>query len=419
MATSACPPRAALEAALLFLSKNPAGLGLLFRHILGDDRVTSLVRATGRRKAGVLDSSALLAEITVVDAKLRKRVVIALEAAWPQWLKRINLAASKQSNGLVVRCLHADDAEAWQELADFLALGVEAWPLPKLGSKELAQPHAATKPLPPPVSQSSEDTVTREEGLREQLRAARRDLATLQQQLGQERKEHAHAEQEAQTARSLAEQERKRASDWKQRLSSATEASERERALSEQQTQTERELHVQRQKFVMLQDERDDLRAVLADYDRFEESAAEQVPSFRDRPLTAPEQEIAAALAARKQAGAPAFHVLIVGGGPPQHRHQDKLREYADVLGFVTDWRMAEYQSWHRAMSGLQRDMQERYDALIILHWNRTTFTRRAREICDVGRAKPCLTCHYEGFTNLRESLQECLRQLLAGEQRA
>ena len=79
---------------------------------------------------------------------------------------------------------------------------------------------------------------------------------------------------------------------------------------------------------------------------------------------------------------------------------------------------MAEYQAWHRAMDGLRRDMQERYDALVILHWNRTTFTRKAREICDSGGAKPCLTCHYEGFTNLRESLQECLRELLAAAKR-
>ena len=75
---------------------------------------------------------------------------------------------------------------------------------------------------------------------------------------------------------------------------------------------------------------------------------------------------------------------------------------------------MAEYVSWHKEMDKLATDMRTRYDALVILHWNRTTFTRKAREVCNQAGQKPCITCYYEGFTSLRETLQECMRQLLA-----
>jgi len=108
------------------------------------------------------------------------------------------------------------------------------------------------------------------------------------------------------------------------------------------------------------------------------------------------------------------FKVLVIGGGEPQHRHLDKLEEYAEVMGFESDWRMAEYVSWHKEMNRLGTDMNTRFDALVILHWNRTTFTRKAREICNEAGHKPCITCYYEGFTSLRETLQECLRQLIA-----
>jgi hypothetical protein len=74
---------------------------------------------------------------------------------------------------------------------------------------------------------------------------------------------------------------------------------------------------------------------------------------------------------------------------------------------------MAEYVSWNKEMKRLKQDMEKNYDALVILHWNRTTFTKNARAICNAKNQKPCITCHYEGFVNLRQTLQECLGQLL------
>nr|MBC8327431.1 hypothetical protein [Planctomycetota bacterium] len=81
-------------------------------------------------------------------------------------------------------------------------------------------------------------------------------------------------------------------------------------------------------------------------------------------------------------------------------------------------WRRAEYTPWHKEITLLSRDMERNFAALIVLHWTRTTSPRRARDICNQQGQKPCLTCHYEGFVSLRQTLQECLRQLLARDSR-
>lgn len=211
---------------------------------------------------------------------------------------------------------------------------------------------------------------------------------------------------EAESERRVAEQ---RATDWKKRLAATAEASEREQLLLRETEEARRDLHLAQQKVELLSFEREDLRAVLEDRDRFDQYREEEVPSFRNRPLLDKENQLAARL---MDAGAK-FRILVVGGGEPQYRHRDKFEEYAEVMGFVGDWRMAEYVSWHKEMDKLATDMNTRYDALVILHWNRTTFTRNAREVCNKAGQKPCITCYYEGFTSLRETLQECLRQLL------
>lgn len=196
----------------------------------------------------------------------------------------------------------------------------------------------------------------------------------------------------------------------KRRLAEATDPGEREKALAESAARAEHELGVLQQKFDLVQEERDDLRACLEDYDRFLALPQEEVPSFRSRPLLPEELEVKAAVAAAGRRR----RVLVVGGGEPQYRHRDKLTEYAEAMGFEAEWRMAEYVSWHREIDKLRADMKARFDAMVILHYNRTTFTRHARGICDEAGHKPCLTCRYEGFTSLRATLRECLRQLAA-----
>ncbi|HEX9793360.1 MAG TPA: hypothetical protein VGC54_05190, partial [Planctomycetota bacterium] len=249
---------------------------------------------------------------------------------------------------------------------------------------------------------------------RERLRSHELELATANDELGRERRRREQLREELADARAQIEEERRRAAGLKKRLADATEASTRERVLEEEAEAARRSVHVMGEKLRILEEEREDLHGVLQDHDHFSKVEEKELPSFRDRPLLAEEHEQAAALAARAKSGRQPFRILVIGGGEPQMRHRGKFGEYAEVMGFRGEWRIAEYTSWHKEMAALSSDMESRFDALVILHWNRTTFTRKAREICNRAGQRPCLTCHYEGFTSLRQTLRECLRQLLA-----
>ena len=413
MATSPDPQVRAIDSALLLLSREPKLLAALFAALLPEDQIATWAKSGGRRKAGRPDPALQLAEIVAVHSKLRGQVAAGMHTALPP------ADDADQPWAELAGLLRSDELGDWETALELMQSEDWVWPeAPQ--AKPIADATPDEAPAPEPTAADAPHAMqTKVQQLQAQLKSARQEVASLQEELGQERRRRQADEQERTAARAEAETERLRATELKHQLADSNSASERETALESELKDLRHSLHVVTQKVDWLEEERDDLRGVLADHDRFDALEDEEVPSFRERPLTQPEQEIAAALAVRAAGKQPRFRVLVVGGGQPQLRHQDKLTEYAESMGFLAHWRMAEYQAWHRALDGLRRDMQERFDALIILHWNRTTFTRKAREICDSGGAKPCLTCHYEGFTNLRESLQECLRELLAGAQRA
>ncbi len=279
-------------------------------------------------------------------------------------------------------------------------------------------------PAPPPPRRSAARESRRarkrheeeEAALRRQVQEGRREISRLEGELSRAREEKRLLEEERSRLQDSLGQAERRAADLKQQLQASKAPSRREEKLQGRLEALERTLHVLQEKFRMIEEERDDLREVLADRERFDEAPEEEIPSFRDRPLLAEEQELAQRLAARRESGRPPLRILVIGGGEPQYRHRERFEEYASILGFQGEWRLADYSSWHQAMDALARDMRERFDALVILHWNRTTFTRNARRICNEAGQKPCITCHYEGFTSLRQTLQECLRQLLARE---
>ena len=134
------------------------------------------------------------------------------------------------------------------------------------------------------------------------------------------------------------------------------------------------------------------------------------MPSFRNRPLTEKEYALGKKLNSAEEQGNSKFRILVVGGGEPQYRHLDKFKEYAKILGFKGTWRLAEYTSWHKEMDRLGRDMASRYDALVILHWNRTTFGRQARAICNQKGQKPCI--NIAGVLNISVTAVVINRQL-------
>lgn len=409
MRDDAARRKGALDTALLFLSRDPSSLAALLQRLLPPAELQKLARLAGRKKAGKPQPSLQIAEFLAPIAKLRKATVAALEEQLPE----VDVApeieaeqAAETAPATLLEALAFDLTTADEPARERLTARLETWMdlLPLREDEAPVKKAAAVSPEAPapPVAGKAEV-------LKEQLRVARRETARLEEELGRERRRRAELKEqlaESDDDRRVAEQ---RAAEWKKRLAASTEASAREQLLVKEAEEARLDLHVAQQKVELLSFEREDLRAVLEDRDRFDATREEEVPSFRNRPLLDKENM----LAARLEEHGNRFRVLVVGGGEPQYRHRDKFEEYAEVMGFVGDWRMAEYVSWHKEMDKLATDMNTRYDALVILHWNRTTFTRNAREVCNKAGQKPCITCYYEGFTSLRETLQECLRQLL------
>jgi hypothetical protein len=245
---------------------------------------------------------------------------------------------------------------------------------------------------------------------RRQLTETRKEKAALERKLAEARRANVRLTRDLEAADAKSSAAEQRAAGAKKKLADAGSASQRETRLRRELKDATRDRDLADKKLALISEERDDLRAQLEDLQRFATLADEVVPSFRDKPLLPVERDLGKALAAHDWQP----RILVVGGGEPQRRHLEKFDEYADAVGFKGAWRLADYVSWHKAIDKLGEDMKRRFDALVILHWNRTTFTRKAREACNVAGQKPCITCHYEGFTSLRETLQECLRQLLA-----
>ena len=426
------PQESSLDSALLLLSRKPKPLAALLGHYLPPSTLQSLARQAGRRRPGRPDHADQIADVIPHMPKLRQAVIEKLgpvlqsdvpavpESHWADTDPASFSAAARTAT--LAACLTAEDPEQWDKAAELLDLWEEflaAHPCPEPVAEASAASSARPATTKNVVREMSSEQKARlrqkEEKLQEQLLDARHEVASMEERLGSERQRKARLQSRLEEALAAAEQERMRATDFKRKLLETSDSSEREAVLRQEADECRHKSSILQQKLQMVEEERDDLRGVLEDYDRFATAPDEEVPSFRDRPLTEPERELTERMQA--QTGFTP-RILVVGGGERQHKHRDKLSEYADVMGFHSHWRMAEYQSWHRELNTLERDMRERFDALIILHWNRTTFTRKAREICDRDGAKPCLTCYYEGFTNLRESLQECLRQLLASHQR-
>lgn len=407
--------KGALDSTLLFLSREVQVLAALLERFLAPTECQALARVAGRRKAGKLSAAQQVAEILPQHPKLRKAVVQALWEALPTERKSADFDqddAQAQSQETLRSALAYDlvlaDGEARQRVLDCMT----AWQDYIEVREEAAEETGATSKVKAKPKAEHAAAVTSEEKLaafKEQLLDARRAQSQLEEEMGQERKRRTELKEQLIDAVSERRDANARAASWKKKLADSSLASDREKDLIEEAVDARQGQHLAEQKLDLLIWERDDLRACLEDRDRFHALVEEEVPSFHNRPLLQKEQDLAALMA---ETGLP-FRVLVVGGGEPQYRHRDKLEEYAEVMGFSSTWRMAEYVSWHKEMNKLATDMNTRYDALVILHWNRTTFTKKAREVCNQSGQKPCITCYYEGFTSLRETLQECLRQLL------
>jgi hypothetical protein len=410
-----------VETSLLTASRDPACLERLLRLILENGTLTRLVKGAGRRLPGRPDPAFQLAGLLGRQPGLAGKVAEEVAEAVDRLLAAEATALDGSPLRPLAQALAAGEAEAaCGEKLDACA----ALPSAEERLKAAAvTPVAATTPVPaaktpPPPAEGPSRKEQENRRLKEQLAQLRRVLSEQQGELGELRRSLQKEEEAVALAEAARRDAERRASDRKRQLKDATAASDREEQLELELEEARRALSIERQKRELVALESEDLRACLEDRDRFDAVAEEEIPSFRDRPLLAREQNIAARLEALA-AGGRQLRVLVVGGGEPQFRHRDKLEEYGEAMGFASTWRMAEYTSWHKEMDRLATDMNTRYDALVILHWNRTTFTRKARQVCDAAGHKPCITCYYEGFTSLRETMQTCLEQLLDREETA
>ena len=410
------PDLGTVESALLFLSRDPASLEWLLSRFFPPSAMTELVSKGGKRKKGRNQPSQALADAVVGSEGMRRSVAEGILSALPVGPVAPEKVLGKHSELMRIECLGASlrkaltgGEEDWERAKEY----IERW-------KDILQ--EATDPPRPEKAHAVEERTPSQDGdkkLKRQIRNLEGRLAEadtervqLRDSLGREGDRRRRVEEALDEARSKTKEEHLRAAENKRKLEGATRPGEREAALGEEKEGLRKSERMAVKKLVLVEEERDDLRACLEDHEKFSALEKEVVPSFRDRPLIAEEKVLAKSLVAAAAEGRN-FKVLVVGGGEPQLRHLEKLKEYAEVVGFRTDWRMAEYVSWHKHMDKLKRDMRTHFDAMVILHWNRTTFTRKCRDICNKVGQKPCITCHYEGFTNLRASLRECLEQLL------
>jgi len=404
----------AVDAVLLWLSREAADLEWLLVRALSPNSLLTVLREQGAPKRPGSSAAHSAANLLPQHPRLRESIAQrlldeALDGEAPQFELPAEGGAAFDPSPISVDdwrrllrdALNSGDEAGAQAIRAIRALVPEG--IPPRADPPSERPPRGKSTTKPARKAAEPDLVA----IAERLRA---EHARLEQELAREHTRRRELAVELDNLRAELRSESQRASELKKRLAAAKDPGERERALQEISDRSQHELVILRQKFGFLQEERDDLRACLEDYDRFLALPAEEVPSFHNRPLLPEEIDLKGTLAA----GARAFRVLVVGGGEPQHRHTDKLSEYAEAMGFSAEWRMAEYVSWHREIDKLAADMKTSFDALVILHYNRTTFTRHARGICDDAGHKPCITCRYEGFTSLRTSLRECLRQLAA-----
>ncbi|MBC8371879.1 MAG: hypothetical protein H8E25_17900 [Planctomycetes bacterium] len=389
-----------LESALLILSNDIQLCAVFLCALLTTPQLKKLSNSSGFNKPGVVKPEHKIANALGQHAKLRRSTAEQLLA------KIYNIDANSDAKlHHLCQMMIGDNAEQRQHaLSDLADIASEL--TPAISAKKAPPPRKVVAEKP-----SAEQRLQHKIGLlKQQLVDCRKQLASNEQHLHAEHVRKNELKEDLAAANAECLKLQRRASELKNNLSSSSSSSEREQQLQKLLDESHQAQHLAEQKVEWLRCEREDLRGVLEDRDRFENLPEEIVASFHERPLLAIETDLSEQI--KKTAAN--FNILVVGGGEPQLKHQPKLQEYAEVVGFSADWRPAEYVSWHKEIAKLRADMKSTYDALIILHWNRTTFTRNARGACNDAGQKPCITCHYQGFTNLRETMQECLRQLLA-----
>ena len=302
MNTSSDPPERRLDSALLLLSREARVLADLLSFVLPKEQIAAWAKAAGRRKPGRPQPALQLAEALSLHHKVRGQVALALHEALPEVAEGGDTETSGEPTDpesawlQVIGLLRSSELEDWESALTQMSHPEWTWPSPESNQNIAAQTSSASrsskpqasdsKPANPPRVQAVETEARRVTRIQEQLKAARQEAAALQGELGNERRRRLAEESERSQVHAEAEAERLRATELKQQLARSSSASEREDQLDSELKELRHSVHVLGQKVAWLEEERDDLRGVLADHDRFDSLAEDEVPSFRDRPLT-------------------------------------------------------------------------------------------------------------------------------------
>ncbi|HET6202465.1 MAG TPA: hypothetical protein VFI25_06650 [Planctomycetota bacterium] len=248
------------------------------------------------------------------------------------------------------------------------------------------------------------ETLARERARgREETERSRRALDEMRIRLGEAKERIRALEEEVRRESEARREADRRAAEHKRVKEEALAPTEREAALRTDLEAARREIEVRTEKVEWLEEQ---LALALQEE---EEGPAKPGETVEEDALAAR----AAAFASRRGRRP---SILVIGGARKQYSHKPKFDALKSRVAIEGEWEWADYDSWHRRMQRLRHDMERRHDGLVILHWNRTTFTEKAREAAE--RADRLhRTVQYRGFLSLRRGLLDLLRQILDREE--
>ncbi|MCI0587075.1 MAG: hypothetical protein L0323_09575 [Planctomycetes bacterium] len=237
----------------------------------------------------------------------------------------------------------------------------------------------------------------------EEAERSRRALDEARRRLGEANERIRALEEDVRRESDARREADRRAAEHKRVKEEALAPSEREAALRTDLDAARRQGEVLGEKLEWLEEQ-----LALAQQ---EEEEAPSKPAE-----TAEEEALAGRVAAFAARRGRRPSVLVIGGARKQYSHKPKFDALKARVGIEGEWEWADYDGWHRRMQRLRHEMDRRHDGLVILHWNRTTFTEKAREAAE--RADRLhRTVQYRGFLSLRRGLLDLLKQILDREE--
>ena len=315
---------------------------------------------------------------------------------------------------LVVRLLGDEDPKVRARTVDLIqgSCDLEEEAAKARATEEKA---AAPKPAaaPDPVAEAKAlaqaereraEALAKERELRlEEAERSRRALDEARRRLGEANERIRALEEDVRREADARREADRRAAEHKRVKEEALAPSEREAALRTDLDAARRQGEVLGEKLEWLEEQ-----LALAQQ---EEEEAPSKPAE-----TAEEEALASRVAAFAARRGRRPSVLVIGGARKQYSHKPKFDALKARVGIEGEWEWADYDGWHRRMQRLRHEMDRRHDGLVILHWNRTTFTEKAREAAE--RADRLhRTVQYRGFLSLRRGLLDLLKQILDREE--